>query len=74
MPSNGGTYPKAVVVITDGEATFNGNQTPSKENTKNWRWLICKNMYGFSSSNSYIRGLQEIFGKERILNLDDFIG
>jgi predicted metal-dependent peptidase len=48
---NGGKYPSAVVVITDGEATFGyGGETgpPTPEQAKGWYWLISGG-YGYTS-------------------------
>lgn len=33
-----GAYPKAVVILTDGDAHFR-NEEPSNENMKNWHWV-----------------------------------
>lgn len=38
-PELNGSYPKAVIVITDGEARFDRN-TPTKEEEESWLWLI----------------------------------
>lgn len=39
VPLNDGKYPSAVVIVTDGHATFSGSK-PSKENAGNWFWLL----------------------------------
>jgi predicted metal-dependent peptidase len=72
MPNNGGNYPKAVVVITDGEATFN-QESPSEVNRKSWRWLICKPTSYSWGGGHYVQRLRSMFGDKQILNLKDFI-
>lgn len=41
MPENKGKYPKAVVVITDGYASFRGNLQPDPDQLKGWHWMLC---------------------------------
>ena len=40
MPANKGKYPKAVVVMTDGEAGFYG-ACPTTKDKESWVWLMC---------------------------------
>lgn len=39
-----GHYPKAVIMVTDGEGSFNGTR-PSVEDAEKWLWLITDNGY-----------------------------
>ena len=40
MPENDNKYPKAVIVVTDGYADFYRQEKPTKEQAKNWFWLL----------------------------------
>lgn len=40
IPELNGKYPKAVVVLTDGEADLSRNLWPSKEEAESWLWLL----------------------------------
>lgn len=60
-----GKYPKAVIVITDGEAQFYSVK-PKNEELKNWTWLMTYNSYR-------TQHLEQMSGKERVKALKDFI-
>jgi len=62
MPANEGKYPKAVICITDGDASFYDSQKPTKEQAEGWFWLLldrnqrdsakqCLRRYGFKDEN-----------------------
>lgn len=40
IEENGGRYPSAVIVVTDGYAGFYSTHIPKKENMINWTWLL----------------------------------
>jgi predicted metal-dependent peptidase len=46
MPDNRERYPKAVIVITDGQAEFSG-VAPKKEQYSSWHWLLEDGGYGY---------------------------
>jgi len=62
MPKYKNKYPSSVVVITDGEASFDSLR-PLKENQDNWTWLL----EGYGSSYY----LKSLFGKKK--KLSEFI-
>ena len=43
IPINNNKYPSAVVVVTDGYASFYRGDKPSAPNAKNWTWLLLDN-------------------------------
>lgn len=59
-----GSYPSAVVVITDGGASFYGNgMSPTRDQLKeNWHWV--------STSKSYFTGMSRRF--ENVYDITDF--
>jgi hypothetical protein len=61
MPANDSKYPSAVVVVTDGYATFS-REKPTPEQAENWFWLLldqrqrdstksCQRHLGFNDNN-----------------------
>jgi len=62
MPENDNKYPSAVVVVTDGYASFYQGMKPSKDQAESWTWLLLDNHqkqsakqqlshYGFAPEN-----------------------
>lgn len=60
MPKYKNKYPSSVVIITDGDAWFDGI-SPEKQNVDKWMWLL----------EPYYRDPRHLFGK--IKRLNDFI-
>jgi hypothetical protein len=62
-----GKYPKAIVVITDGYATFARNSPSDHQLENNWYWLISGNARRTSCER-----INEVSG-EHIFELDAFV-
>jgi predicted metal-dependent peptidase len=70
LAENDGKYPSAVVVVTDGCATFYGDLKPNNEQAKNWTWLLL-NTRQRDSTKSYLSPLG--FAPENFDCLDGFV-
>lgn len=69
MPENKNKYPKAVVVITDGEANFSYG-APDDVNHDSWNWLInTAQSYNWCTSNN---GYSPVGQVGEAYKLDDF--
>jgi predicted metal-dependent peptidase len=54
-------YPKAVVVITDGQAQFRSGMAPSSEQTQSWHWLLTNS--GRISASHIMPGTRSLLSK-----------
>lgn len=61
-PELNGSYPKAVVIITDGEASFTANRPDDKE-AEAWLWLISPN----DRSNDHNYNASRVIGRRAML-------
>jgi hypothetical protein len=64
-PELKGEYPKAVVIITDGEADLSRNLWPTDKEAESWLWLMSPDR-----SHGYYEAPEKIGRKEM---LDDYI-
>lgn len=65
-----GHYPKAIIVMTDGEAML--KQTTDDE-LKNWHWLLVDSPWGYGNSNETSDSHVNRVCKDQIYQLKDFI-
>lgn len=65
-----GKYPSAVVVLTDGEAYFDGIKPTSDQLQNNWLWLDVKE---HSYSSYWWSKIRSLSGSSRVKKLKEFI-
>jgi predicted metal-dependent peptidase len=71
IPKNNNKYPSAVIVITDGLATFNGIR-PDSVQAKNWHWLLLDQVRSYYG-RYYIEPLKRYFPLGNFDDLDNYI-
>jgi hypothetical protein len=60
MPQNRKQYPKGVVVITDGCASFDRGGSPDKDQEKGWYWLLTQGgRYGYGNQPGTTENLSD---------------
>lgn len=52
VPNNDGKYPKAVVVVTDGYASFYRGMKPSTAHASGWHWLLLDDHQRYSAQTN----------------------